>query len=147
MVQYEKIEVTTKPSEKPSQVLGVKDETNSTENDITSTLIPALAGVTISGLLLLLITAITKKNVEIYAVSEGERKLLGKEKVTKKYRTVSIDKYKEELQKGSIEVVLNSRISKKLNEENVDIILNEKELTYRVKVNENEAFVIEIKNK
>ncbi len=125
---------------RPVETLGEKDEVN--QDNVKDALIPAATGLGITGLLLLLISLFTKKNVEIYAVTNEERKLLEKQKISKNERTISIKEYQEE--NSDIEIVINSKIANKLDGENVEIVTKDGTETYKINAQENEDFVIKM---
>ena len=125
---------------RPVETLGEKDEVTQ-ENDITDTLIPATVGLGITGLLLLLVTALTKKNVEIYAITEEERKLIDRKKISKNNKTISLEGYEEY---NNLEIVINSKMASKIDGENVEVITKAGTTSYKVNAKENEDFVIKM---
>ena len=131
---------------RPAEVLGVKDEATTEESNLNGIIIPTAIGIGAIGILLLLIALATRKNVEIYAITEDERKLVGKEKITKNNRRIDLDEYEKKLAKSNIEIVLNKNITRKLDEEMVDIIFKGKKSTYKVKDIDNKEFSIKMKN-
>ena len=131
---------------RPAEVLGVKDEATTEESNLNGIIIPTAIGIGAIGILLLLIALATRKNVEIYAITEDERKLVGKEKITKNNRRIDLDEYEKKLVKSNIEIVLNKNITRKLDEEMVDIIFKGKKSTYKVKDIDNKEFSIKMKN-
>ncbi len=131
---------------RPAEVLGVKDEAKTEEINLNGIIIPTAIGIGAIGILLLLIALVTRKNVEIYAITEDEKKLVGKEKITKNNRRIDLDEYEKKLAKSNIEIVLNKNITRKLDEEMVDIIFKGKKSTYKVKDIDNKEFSIKMKN-
>ncbi len=129
--QYEKIK-TIKESPKPTQTLGEKDEVKE-ESNIQKTLIPATIGLGITGLLLLLIAILTKKNVEIYAIYDEERKLIGREKISKHNTTILLDAYKSKLENAkAVEIEINEKTVEKLEGEIVQVVIDDKTKKYKM---------------
>ena len=131
---------------RPVETLGVKDEVEDDSNTLKDIILPATAGVGGIALLMLLIAWLTRKNVEIYALTENERKLIGTEKISKNNARIELDKYEKDLENANIEVVLNKKITEKLDEAMVDIVFKGKKATYKVKYEENKEFSIKMKN-
>ena len=130
---------------RPVETLGEKDKQEDT-NNIKDTLVPATIGLGVTGLLLLLIALLTKKNVEIYALTEEGRKLIGKEKISKNNRRIVLDVYEKQLENANIEIVLNKNITEKLDEETVEVLFKGKKSTYRIVKEDNKEFSIKMKN-
>ncbi len=132
---------------RPVETLGVKDEIKEDDSSILKDIVlPVTAGVGGVALLMLLIAWVTRKNVEIYALTEKERKLIGTEKISKNNARIELDKYEKDLENANIEVVLSQKITEKLDEEMVDIVFKGKKATYKVKYEEGKKFSIKIKN-
>ena len=130
---------------RPVETLGEKDKQEDT-NNIKDTLVPATIGLGVTGLLLLLIALLTKKNVEIYALTEEGRKLIGKEKISKNNRRIVLDVYEKQLENANIEIVLNKNITEKLDEQTVEVLFKGKKSTYRIVKEDNKEFSIKMKN-
>lgn len=135
-----------KPNEFKQEVLGVQDEAdkNNNSNDI---LISAAIGAGVTGVLLLLLALINRKNVEIYAVTEDRRKLLGKEKISKNNTKISLYEYAEQLTAADAEILIKERMSKKLDGEYVEVDYEGNKTAYKIKARDGEDFIIIIKNK
>lgn len=130
------------PTEKPTKTLGEKDEN---KNGSTQAIIPAVIGLFVTGLLLLLITLLTKKNVEIYVVENGERTLLGKLRINKDTRIISLDEFADDLADKDVQVVLDSKIASKKAGEEIKVKLNSNRTTCKIEAKEDEDFIIEIR--
>ncbi len=131
---------------KPTATLGVKDEAKDTE-ETEMPILPIVAGVGgFTGLLLILLALVTRKNVEIYALTEDKRTLVGKQKISKNETRIVLDEYEKQLENANIEIVLNKKITKKLDEEMVSVVFKGKKATYKVQYENNEEFTIKIKN-
>lgn len=131
---------------RPTETLGVKDEFVETKKE-DMPFIPVVAGVSGAvGLLLILLALASKKNVEIYALTENGRKLVGKQKISKNNARIVLDEYEKKLQNANIEIVLSKKITKKLDDEVVSVVLNGKRSTYKVQYINNERFTIRMKN-
>ena len=129
---------------RPVETLGVKDEVQ--EDEGNSLVLPIVAGTGISAVLLFLIAWMTRKNVEIYALTENERKLIGKQKISKNDTRIVLDEYENELENANIEIVLNKKITSKLDQEMVDVVFKGKKATYKVVSEDNKEFSIKMKN-
>lgn len=138
--QYEEEKSQEQTSPKPSQTLGEKDKDKDNEQE---SLLPALVGLIITGTLLLLITNLTKKNVEICIITD-ERKLIGKQRISKKERTIYLDEYKDEINIAKAELVISAKIAEQLNGEEITVVLNRKETSYKIVANNDEDVVISI---
>ena len=134
-----------KPNEFKQEVLGVQDEANNDNNN--DILIPAAIGAGVTGVLLLLLALINRKNVEIYAVTEDRRKLLGKEKISKSNTKISLYEYAEQLTAADAEILIKERMSKKLDGEYVEVDYEGNKTAYKIKARDGEDFIMIIKNK
>ena len=129
--QYEKIK-TIKESPKPTETLGEKDEIKET-NGIKETLVPATIGLAITGFLLLLIAAITRKNVEVYAVYGEEKKLIGREKISKNNNKIELDSYKSKLENAvAVELRISDKVVEKMAGEIVEVTIDSKTKKYKM---------------
>mgnify|MGYP004624721593 CR=1 FL=1 len=117
---------------KPVETLGEKDKQEDT-NNIKDTLVPATIGLGVTGLLLLLIAAITKKNVQIYAITNEGKRLIGKERISRKNKVILLDAYKTELENANaIELKVNSKVVEKLNNETIEVVKDGVKQEYKV---------------
>lgn len=105
-----------KEEERPTEVLGVKDETKDSNIKIK-------AGITsLLGLFVLLLLLLAKRNVKVY-VEEGEEfEFGGMDKLTKRNRKLNIDKYIDgETYQNRVLIRLNDAISEKLDGKEIEI--------------------------
>ena len=111
-----------------------KDEPQPNDNDnlkdILSiiAIILGLAGIT----LIIIIVVKRKKNVKIYLEEAGERALIGKERLTKDDRTLNLNKYYEKYKEDEYKIVLSKSISKKLDQEVINVVVNGKNKAFKV---------------
>ena len=130
-----------KPQEpqKPTEVLGVKDENN---NDSGKILAGCIAGL---GLLFLILLLVFRRNVKIYVFEDGEFVLGGKAKISKKNPSLDIDKFlDEDTYPNPVKVRLKDSISEKLDGKEIQITHRGKEITHKVKYNDEEyEFILE----
>ncbi len=131
---------------RPTETLGVKDEFVETKAE-NMPFLPVIAGTSGAiGLLLILLALASRKNVEIYALTENKRKLVGKQKISKNNPRIVLDEYERQLKNANIEIVLNKNITKKLDDEVVSVVFDGKRSTYKVEYVNKEEFIIRIKN-
>lgn len=103
--------------EKPTAVLGVKDE----KEDNTKLIAAGLAGGI--GLGLLLVLLFRKRNVKVFIEENGKFELGGLDKLTKKRLTLDVDKFLDnETYTSKVKVRLNDKISEKLDGKEITII-------------------------
>lgn len=103
--------------EKPTAVLGVKDE----KEDNTKLIAAGLAGGI--GLGLLLVLLFRKRNVKVYIEENGKFELGGLDKLTKKRLTLDVDKFLDsDTYKSKVKIHLNDKISEKLDGKEITII-------------------------
>ncbi len=130
--------VEPEPEEKPTIVLGEKDEKDNNDEFIKILAI----GMSGLGLLLLLILLASRRNVEIYVYEDGEFVLAGKEKIKKNEPYIDIDEYLDgNTYDNQVIVSLNKSISKKLDEESIRIKHRGATAKYKIKYN-NEPYEI-----
>lgn len=127
---------------RPIETLGVEDE----QSDENSLVLPIAVGTGITAMLLAVLAWASRKNVEIYALKEDERKLIGKQKISKNNTRIELDKFEKELENSNIEIVLNKNIAQKLNDGMVDVIYKGKKATYKVKTEDGQEFSIKMRN-
>ena len=104
--------------EKPTETLGEQErkDKNSKAERIISIIVATL------GIGLILIFIISNNNVRIYILKEEKYKLVGKEKISKIYPVIDIDKYLDrKIDKDEIKIELKKSISKKLNRKRIEI--------------------------
>ncbi len=107
---------TPKP-QKPTAVLGEKDEDNGFDKKMIATVIGGL-GI----LLLLILLAMRRRNIKIYVEEDGEFVLAGTDKLTRKDLTINIDQYLDgETFHSKVMICLNDSISDKLDGEEIEI--------------------------
>ena len=109
-----------------------KPQPNDNDNlkDILSiiAIILGLAGIT----LIIIVVVKRKKNVKIYLEEAGERALIGKERLTKDDRTLNLNKYYEKYKEDEYKIVLSKSISKKLDQEVINVVVNGKNKAFKV---------------
>ena len=150
--------ITPIPDETP-----VKDDTNKDNNNVK---VPVIAGTHedkqdddndkwIRGMLgsfgfllaflalvlFIIVLAKRRKNVKIYIEEGDERVLVGKEKLTKNYRDLDLNKYYNKYKEENYKVVLSKSISKKLDNKTVNLTVHDKEESFKVEYDD-EEFVI-----
>ncbi|MCI9038768.1 MAG: hypothetical protein HFJ29_02635 [Clostridia bacterium] len=103
--------------EKPTIVLGEKDENNGFDKKTIAAIIGGL------GILLLLILVVMRhRNIKIYVEEDGEFVLAGTEKLSRNDLTINIDQYLDgENYHNKVMICLNDSISDKLDEEEIEI--------------------------
>ncbi len=123
---------------KATQTLGEKDKNEET-SDLKEVVLPAIIGIIVTGLLLLLIATITKTNVEVYVTTKEGKKLIGKQKLGKSNKTINLDEYKNQMEGAdTIELVINSKTVKALENEEIEVVINNETKQYPI----NETIVI-----
>ncbi len=109
--------IPTPEPEKPTVVLGEKDENNGLDKKTVAAIIGGL-GI----LLLLILVVMRRRNVKIYVEEDGEFVLAGTEKLTRNNLTINIDQYLDgETYHSKVMICLNDSISDKLDEEEIEI--------------------------
>ena len=103
--------------EKPTIVLGEKDENNGFDKKTIAAIIGGL-GI----LLLLILVVMRRRNIKIYVEEDGEFVLAGTEKLSRNDLTINIDQYLDgENYHNKVMICLNDSISDKLDEEEIEI--------------------------
>ena len=97
-------------------------------------IILALAGIS----LIIIVLIKRRKNVKIYLEEDGQKVLIGKEKVTKDDRVLDLNKYYKKYNEDEYKVVLSKSISKKLDQKTVNIIIHDKDENFKVDYNNEE---------
>ena len=85
--------------------------------------------------LIIVIIEKRKKNVKIYLEEGGQKVLVGKEKVSKKYRFLDLNKYYDEYKEDKYQIVLSKSINKKLDQKSVNLIVHDKKQSFVVNSN------------
>ena len=107
----------TPEPEKPTAVLGEKDEDNGLDKKIAAAIIGGL-GI----LLLLVLLAMRRRNIKIYVEEDGEFVLAGTDKLTRNDLTINVDQYLDgETCNSKVMICLNDSISDKLDGEEIEI--------------------------
>lgn len=123
----EPIEEKPVEEEKPTAVLGVKEEK-------TDIIIPTAIGA--AGLLMLILLLATKRNTKVYVEENGKFELGGGKKLRKRNPYLDVDNYLDgDTYLNKVKVVLNEKISKKLDGKELEIkhrgIIKKYTVTYR----------------
>ena len=80
-----------------------------------------------------MISILTKKNVEIYAIYDKERELIGKEKISKNNNTIVLDAYKSKLENAKvIEIEINEKTVEKLEGEIIQVVIDDETKKYKM---------------
>ena len=111
-----------------------KDEPQPNDNDNLKDILSIIAIILgLAGITLIIIVVVKrKKNVKIYLEEAGERALIGKERLTKDDRTVNLNKYYEKYKEDEYKIVLSKSISKKLDQEVINVVVNGKNKAFKV---------------
>ena len=111
-----------------------KDEPQPNDNDNLRDILSIIAIILgLAGITLIIIVVVKrKKNVKIYLEEAGERALIGKERLTKDDRTLDLNKYYEKYKEDEYKIVLSKSISKKLDQEVINVIVNGKNKAFKV---------------
>ena len=115
-----------------------KDEPQPNDNDNLRDILSIIAIILgLAGITLIIIVVVKrKKNVKIYLEEAGERALIGKERLTKDDRTLDLNKYYEKYKEDEYKIVLSKSISKKLDQEVINVIVNGKNKAFKVNYRE-----------
>lgn len=107
----------TPEPEKPTAVLGDREENTGFDKKIAAAIIGGL-GI----LLLLILIVMRRRNVKIYVEEDGEFVLAGTDKLSTKDLTINIDQYLDgETYHSKVMICLNDSISDKLDGEEIEI--------------------------
>ena len=111
-----------------------KDEPQPNDNDNLKDILSIIAIILgLAGITLIIIVVVKrKKNVKIYLEEAGERALIGKERLTKDDRTLNLNKYYEKYKEDEYKIVLSKSISKKLDQEVINVVVNGKNKAFKV---------------
>ena len=111
-----------------------KDEPQPNDNDNLKDILSIIAIILgLAGITLIIIVVVKrKKNVKIYLEEVGERALIGKERLTKDDRTLNLNKYYEKYKEDEYKIVLSKSISKKLDQEVINVVVNGKNKAFKV---------------
>ena len=111
-----------------------KDEPQPNDNDNLRDILSIIAIILgLAGITLIIIVVVKrKKNVKIYLEEAGERALIGKERLTKDDRTLNLNKYYEKYKEDEYKIVLSKSISKKLDQEVINVVVNGKNKAFKV---------------
>ena len=111
-----------------------KDELQPNDNDNLKDILSIIAIILgLAGITLIIIVVVKrKKNVKIYLEEAGERALIGKERLTKDDRTLNLNKYYEKYKEDEYKIVLSKSISKKLDQEVINVVVNGKNKAFKV---------------
>ena len=128
---------------KEPEAIGITNNNQNPPTDVMENLknilnlfaiILALAGIS----LIIIILIKRRKNVKIYLEEDGQKVLIGKEKVTKDNRVLDLNKYYKKYNEDEYKVVLSKSISKKLDQKTVNIIIHDKDENFKVDYNNEE---------
>ena len=128
---------------KEPEAIGITNNNQNSPTDVMENLknilnlfaiILALAGIS----LIIIVLIKRRKNVKIYLEEDGQKVLIGKEKVTKDDRVLDLNKYYKKYNEDEYKVVLSKSISKKLNQKTVNIIIHDKDENFKVDYNNEE---------
>ena len=125
---------------KEPEAIGITNNNQNPPTDVMENLknilnlfaiILALAGIS----LIIIVLIKRRKNVKIYLEEDGQKVLIGKEKVTKDDRVLDLNKYYKKYNEDEYKVVLSKSISKKLDQKTVNIIIHDKDENFKVDYN------------
>ena len=125
---------------KEPEAIGITNNNQNPPTDVMGNLknilnlfaiILALAGIS----LIIIVLIKRRKNVKIYLEEDGQKVLIGKEKVTKDDRVLDLNKYYKKYNEDEYKVVLSKSISKKLDQKTVNIIIHDKDENFKVDYN------------
>ena len=125
---------------KEPEAIGITNNNQNSPTDVMENLknilnlfaiILALAGIS----LIIIVLIKRRKNVKIYLEEDGQKVLIGKEKVTKDDRVLDLNKYYKKYNEDEYKVVLSKSISKKLDQKTVNIIIHDKDENFKVDYN------------
>ena len=128
---------------KEPEAIGITNNNQNSPTDVMENLknilnlfaiILALAGIS----LIIIVLIKRRKNVKIYLEEDGQKVLIGKEKVTKDDRVLDLNKYYKKYNEDEYKVVLSKSISKKLDQKTVNIIIHDKDENFKVDYNNEE---------
>ncbi len=128
---------------KEPEAIGITNNNQNPPTDVMENLknilnlfaiILALAGIS----LIIIVLIKRRKNVKIYLEEDGQKVLIGKEKVTKDDRVLDLNKYYKKYNEDEYKVVLSKSISKKLDQKTVNIIIHDKDENFKVDYNNEE---------
>ena len=128
---------------KEPEAIGITNNNQNSPTDVMGNLknilnlfaiILALAGIS----LIIIVLIKRRKNVKIYLEEDGQKVLIGKEKVTKDDRVLDLNKYYKKYNEDEYKVVLSKSISKKLDQKTVNIIIHDKDENFKVDYNNEE---------
>ena len=128
---------------KEPEAIGITNNNQNSPTDVMENLknilnlfaiILALAGIS----LIIIVLIKRRKNVKIYLEEDGQKVLIGKEKVTKDDRVLDLNKYYKKYNEDEHKVVLSKSISKKLDQKTVNIIIHDKDENFKVDYNNEE---------
>ena len=128
---------------KEPEAIGITNNNQNSPTDVMENLknilnlfaiILALAGIS----LIIIVLIKRRKNVKIYLEEDGQKVLIGKEKVTKDDRVLDLNKYYKKYNEDEYKVVLSKSISKKLEQKTVNIIIHDKDENFKVDYNNEE---------
>ena len=128
---------------KEPEAIGITNNNQNSPTDVMENLknilnlfaiILALAGIS----LIIIVLIKRRKNVKIYLEEDGQKVLIGKEKVTKDDRVLDLNKYYKKYNEDEYKVVLSKSISKKLDKKTVNIIIHDKDENFKVDYNNEE---------
>ena len=128
---------------KEPEAIGITNNNQNSPTDVMENLknilnlfaiILALAGIS----LIIIVLIKRRKNVKIYLEEDGQKVLIGKEKVTKDDRVLDLNKYYKKYNEDEYKVVLSKSISKKLDQKTVNIIIHDKDEKFKVDYNNEE---------
>ena len=124
---------------KPTETLGVKDEKN--EAISQEKIIAGIVG--ISGLFILLILILFKRNVKIYVEEEGKFQLGGFDKLTNKNRKIDVNRCLDgDTYNNRVKIRLSKAISEKLDQKEIEIKHRSEIIKYKIEYNEKPIEII-----
>ena len=125
---------------RPTITLGEKDVAeDNKDNDSLSK--KKAVGVILGASILLLILLLTKKNTEIYVEENGEFVLAGKERLSRNKTEINVNDYLDgETYNSEVKIILNDRISEKLDGETITI--KHRDRTLKIKLIYNDEPII-----
>ncbi len=120
-----------------------EDENSETEKDVSKT--KKIAGISgLAAIIILLLLLTSKNNTKIYVQeNEYEYVLGGKEKLSKKHKKINVDKYLDKnTYSNKVKIVLDKKIAKKLNKQELEIRHRGKIAKRVVKYNDKEVEIV-----